>query len=523
MQAKILLICVLFLLQFNAEAKLFQILHTNDTHSFLDSSSHDKDRGGMARLKSLMDFYKDKMKSEGVETLTLDAGDFTEGNIYYMADAGKKSFIVQDNMGYDVVAMGNHDYLMGSQDLEKMLSEIDLSFSFVAANVTINPLYKNIKATVVPFKEITLNGIKFGIFGLTTNEIFYNWRFDGAVITNPIKSGLKYEDILRKRNNDVIIGLTHIGYLEDMKLGLKSKEVDLIIGGHSHTALFKPIYVKNVNDKLVPIVQAGQHTEYLGRIIIDVEKDRPMKIISYELVPVKYEATDSQMNALVEEAGNDLDNLYGKEWLDQEVGYSDLKSDDSHGDKKWAYFITDTMKEKSNADIAIHTPAMNGDDFPVGKVTRKDIINSMPRVFDLTDKYGWSIYTAKIKGIWLKILFEALARFGQPLTFSGITMQYIKTPIGIKIHQVLVNGIPINPFKSYTVAFTEGIIRGAEGVSKYTTAILRSPRKTPFKIWAAMEEKLLKEKGQMHMHALNEENHTWYNPDKKLPVIEVNP
>lgn len=178
------------------------------------------------------------------------------------------------------------------------------------------------------------------------------------------------------------------------------------------------------------------------------------------------------------------------------------------------------MKEKVNADIAIHTPAMNGDDFPIGKVTRKDIINSMPRVFDLEDKFGWSIYTTKIKGVWLQLAFEALSRFGQPLTFSGITMEYVKTPIGIKIRHVLVNGKKINPFKSYTVAFTEGVVRGAQGVSKYTTAILRHPKKTKFRIWETMEEKLLAEKHSMGIHKLSDENRVFYRPEIELPITD---
>ena len=160
------------------------------------------------------------------------------------------------------------------------------------------------------------------------------------------------------------------------------------------------------------------------------------------------------------------------------------------------------------------------DHYPIGKITRKDIINSIPRVFDFQDKYGWSIYTTKIKGVWLQLVFEALARFGQPLTFSGITMEYIKTPVGIKVKKVLVNGQKLNPFKMYTVAFTEGIVRGAAGVSKYTSALLRYPRKTPNKIWNTIEDKLIKEKRVMSARALTDDNRTFYEPDLDLPLTE---
>ena len=96
-----------------AQARLVQILHTNDTHSFMDGGTHQPDSGGSARLKSMIDQFKADADKNGIKNLVLDAGDFLEGNIYYMADRGMKSFEVHNSVGYDVVTLGNHDYLMG--------------------------------------------------------------------------------------------------------------------------------------------------------------------------------------------------------------------------------------------------------------------------------------------------------------------------------------------------------------------------------------------------------------------------
>lgn len=500
-------------------AKLIQILHTNDTHAYLDGTTHDKSKGGAARLKSLMDYYKDKMHAEGIETITLDAGDFTEGNIYYMADRARKSFEVHDQMGYDASALGNHDYLMGTQELDNILNELDFSYSLLAANVNIPTRYRGIKEKLLPYKEMEVSGIKFGIIGLTTDELFYTWRFEAGAITSPGKALLKYEDILKKRKNDFIIAVTHIGYKNDIKIAKKSKYLDLVVGGHSHTAIFNPIIVEGKTKKKIPILQAGKHTEYLGRMIIDVEKNQPLKIVSYELIPSKYEAEDEKMKAIVEDAKSDVNLLYGKDWLETVVGKSDLRSDDPKGARKWAYFITDLLKERTGADVAIHTPQMNGEEFPVGKVTRKAVINSIPRVFDLNDKTGWSMYTTKIRGAWLRMTFEALALFGQPLTFSGIQIKYVQTPIGIKIKEILIDGKKVNPFKLYTVAFTEGIIRGAEGVSPYTLALLKFPKKTDIKIWEAIEEKL--KNIRYSFNSLNESNHQLIMPNQEFPEETV--
>lgn len=504
----------------SANATLIQILHTNDTHSYLDSTAHEGNRGGAARLKSLIDFYKDKMEEEGVKSLVMDAGDFSEGNIYYMADQGRKVFEVHNEMGYDVGALGNHDYLMGTRDLDRILGEMDLKFSLVAANLEMNYDFKNLRAKIKPFKEFEIDGIKIGVLGLTTNEIFYKWRFEGGRITNPYKAAKHYEEILKQRKNDFIIALTHIGVTKDIRLAERTKYIDLIVGGHSHTALFKPSYGINKRKLAVPIVQAGMHTEYLGRLVVDLKIGQPLKIVSYELIPVKYEASDTKMKSLVEEANNDLDNAYGRDWLDEKVGYSDLAATDVEGSRKWAYFITDSMKEKASSDIAIHTPFMNGEDFPTGHVSRRDLFNSIPRVFDLTEKYGWSIYTTKIRGMWLRFVFEALTHFGRPLTFSGITMEYKKMEFGIKVKRILVNGKKINPYKYYSVAFTEGIIRGAAGVSPYTKAILRNPKDTKFKIWSTLEEKMGQSVAGLGLRNISEKNHLLIMPHQNAELEE---
>jgi 2',3'-cyclic-nucleotide 2'-phosphodiesterase (5'-nucleotidase family) len=132
------------LLSSETEAKLVQILHTNDTHSYLDNSTHNTLQGGAARLKTMIDTYKKKMADEGTETLVLDAGDFLEGNLYYMAKNGRKSFEVHNEIGYDAGTLGNHDYLMGSAELDKILGELDLKFSLVVANLEADKKYKNI-------------------------------------------------------------------------------------------------------------------------------------------------------------------------------------------------------------------------------------------------------------------------------------------------------------------------------------------------------------------------------------------
>ena len=497
----------------SADATVLQILHTNDSHSYLDSSTHEKNIGGVARLKSLIDFYKEKMRNEGVETLTLDAGDFTEGNVYFLADAGRKSFMAHNQLGYDAVTLGNHEWLIGDKDLNQILGEIDLKFSFLAANIDFlsnKSDCENIKKVIKPFEELKIAGLNIGVLGLTTNEAIYKWRFKCGKITNPLKSALHYEEILRLRNNDIIVALTHLGVNEDIQLAKKSKEIDLIVGGHSHSILSKPLIIKNINARSIPIVQAGYHTKYLGRMIIEFTKKKKLKILSYELIPVENIKKDYEMNRLVEDTELDLSTLYGVGWLDKIIGFSDLTIDSQDGQNKWGYFIADTIKEKSFAEIGIHSPLMNSESYPIGEISRKNLINSIPRIYNIHDRFGWSIYTTVIKGVWLQLALKSLMNPERPVVFSGISLKYIKGPFGIKIPILLINGKKINPFKDYSVALTEGVVIGAAGMSKYSSAILRFPKKSTYRIWSSLEEKLLKVGNTFSIKNISEENHFYF-------------
>lgn len=498
----------------NAEAVQIQILHTNDTHSYLDNATHNKNVGGSARLKSLIDIYRAQATANGLKTFVVDSGDFLEGNIYYMAGDGKRSFDVHNEIGYDMGILGNHDYQMGSEELNKILGDMDLKFDLLVANLNTEKKYEHIRNKVKPYKEVEVDGVKIAFLGLTTDEILYRWRLTAGAISKPIDVAQEYENKLKNRGNDFIIALTHIGVVRDVKLAEKTKYIDLIVGGHSHTALFEPVYGVNKNDVRVPIVQAGQHTEFLGRLVVDLKKGRPLKVVKYELIPVTLNSSeaDQGIKELVAQADTELDISYGKEWLEEKIGYSDLKPKDEQGARKWSYFIADALKEKTNADIAIHSPDMNGSNYPVGDITRRTVINSIPRVFEMTQKYGWDIYTTRIKGAWLRLTIDALSYVGQPLSFSGLKMEYERGPLGFKIRHVTINGKKINPFKTYTVAFTEGIIRGANGIDPRTVAILRNPKNTGFKIWATLEEKIKATKEPIS--SIVEDGHTTLWPNK---------
>lgn len=478
---------------FQAHAEIVQILHTNDTHSFLDHSTHNPSRGGFVRLKNLINHFRQEMDEKGIKTITVDAGDYLEGNFYFMADQGKHSMQAYNSLGYDFSVVGNHDYQIGIEDLDRLFGEVPPTAANLCANMNVSSYYKNLHKAIVPYKEIKIGDAKVAFLGLTTDELVYRWQFPKDSIQDPIKVGKDYDQMLKDRGNNFIIALTHIGVKEDKKLASKTKYIDLIIGGHSHTTLKRPIMIENKKNRLVPIVQTGAHTEYLGRLIVDITKGKNLKIISYELVPV-YEATnvfDAELEKIIQEADESLEESYGKEWLNEKIGYSELKAEDNDGHKKWAFFISDALKKATNADIAIHSPDMSGDNYPIGDVTRRMVFNSIPRVFSFNDKYGWDIYSVTVRGSWISYFMRLVAFLGDPLAISGVSgnIEYTKNERGL-IKDIRVNGAKIKLHRNYKIVFTEGIIKGAAGITKISFQILKNPQRTGKKVWGSIEDSL---------------------------------
>lgn len=448
-------------------------------------------------MKVLIDKHRQIAAYAGVGTIAMDGGDTMEGNLYYMADKGRKTLEAFNRIGYDVSVLGNHDYLMAADDLEAIVRDVPPSFGLLAANFKMNSNYPNINQHVKPVWETVINGVKVGVVGITLNDMLYKWRLKGAgKIENETDAAKYWAKYLRKRGNQIVIALTHIGVSKDKQLAFNVPELDLIVGGHSHTELHKVVYQKSINGKSIPIVQAGKYGEWLGKIMLDYNKlTKKLKIQSYELMAAYSDEKDPGIEALIGKANEDLYDLYGKEWLEGIVGHSYLRPNTEVDDKKiWHFFINDSMMESTHADFAIHASALSGDNYPVGDVTRRSIYNGTPRTFDFNDKYGYNVYTASVSGVWIKLVATAAMNLNVPLYFSGITFQWKKKANGkYKVWGIKHKGERIKLLKRYNVAFSEAIVRGGYSISKLVGLILHNGKRTDTSMWKAIEEKFARE------------------------------
>ena len=270
--------------------KHITILHTNDTHSQIEpfDPSHHKfaNKGGVARRASLVQ----KVRKENPNTLLLDAGDIFQGTPYFNYFGGEIEFKLMSLLKYDAATMGNHDFDNSIDGFHHQLP--NANFDFVCANYD----FKNtiLNTLVKPYKIFFKDGIKIGVFGLgielhnlVSPELFKETNYlDPIEITKDITRELKENE-----NCDLIICLSHLGYhykntqkVSDLKLAAATKDIDLIIGGHTHTFLPKPTLVKNLDDETVIVNQVGAYGVNLGRIDFYFDKKNNKKISNKTII-----------------------------------------------------------------------------------------------------------------------------------------------------------------------------------------------------------------------------------------------
>lgn len=257
------------------------ILHTNDVHSHIDPFGPDDGRnpnqGGVARRASLID----SIRAENINTLLLDAGDIFQGTPYFNYFGGELEFKLMSMLKYDLATIGNHDFDNGIGGLYAQLP--NAKFDFVSANYD----FKNtvLNTHIKPYKTFNKAGIKIGIFGLgiQLEGLVDPKLYKETVFENPVEIAQDMSRILKTEEQcDLIICLSHLGYnykkfpdrFSDLKLAKATKDIDLIIGGHTHTFLDKPTIVKNVSGNNMLVNQVGCYGLRLGKIDFYFDSDK---------------------------------------------------------------------------------------------------------------------------------------------------------------------------------------------------------------------------------------------------------
>ncbi len=260
------------------------IVHTNDMHSHIEpfdkNDKHFPGQGGLIKLASLIK----KIRQEHEYVLVLDAGDIFQGTPYFNLYKGEVEFKLMSAIGYDASTMGNHDFDNGLTGFNKMLPHAN--FPFICSNYDFSNTI--LKDKTAKFKVIKKGGINIGILGIgiELNGLVPSSLYKETKYLDPYTTANYYAKILKEKHHcKLIICISHLGYKyenktkpSDINLARKTNNIDLIIGGHTHTFLEKATVHKNSMGKQVLINQAGWGALNLGRVDFHFSKKNSQQI-----------------------------------------------------------------------------------------------------------------------------------------------------------------------------------------------------------------------------------------------------
>jgi len=410
--------------------------HVNDVHSHLDefsSSGTDCTRpergcyGGYARIKHVIDTERPKYN----DSLFLNVGDEFQGTLFYTYYGGEKIAETINQLGFDAMTLGNHEFDGGDAELAEFVQNI--TFPIISANVhSENPI---LNKTVKPYHIFQDKGL--ALIGITSEETA---QLSSPDETTTFSSEIEavqnaIDEIKATTNITRIAAITHIGYDKDQKLAQGTTGLQLIMGGHSHTLLGDmedaegkyPTIVKNKDGDEVFIVTARRWGEYLG--YIDVTYDPEGKILAYHGAPIHITNTTEQ-DADLQKQIDDW-RVPFEEFAAEVLGESKVELDQTTCQKQECLlgdFISDAMldyrKQNSDAHFAITNAGGIRATIDEGEITRGEVLTSFP--------FGNAVVELEMSGEEVWIALEGIMTGVSPRNGEEVT-SFLQVSEGIKI------------------------------------------------------------------------------------------
>lgn len=238
------------------DTKEIIILQTSDVHSRIEPINQKGDRnydeGGFVRRATFLDQFRKEHKN----VLLFDCGDISQGTPYYNMFRGEVEVKLMNEMGYDAMTIGNHEF---DFDLDNMALLFKMAkFPVVCSNYNLDATV--LKDLVKPYVILKRFGLKIGVFGLGAKPegLIQANKCVGVVYEDPIEVSNKVAALLKEKGCDLVVCLSHLGIQMDRELVAKTRNIDVIWGGHSHTFMKGPENYQNVDGKEVPVMHTGK-------------------------------------------------------------------------------------------------------------------------------------------------------------------------------------------------------------------------------------------------------------------------
>ena len=275
--SKVFVICILCIIcsACGKQARRVVILHTNDTHSQIEPIPNGKRDGNHAgyarRLGAIM-----QERAMNPELILVDAGDFSQGTPYFNFYHGRVEVDALNRMGYDAITLGNHEFDYGVDTLAAVLQ--NASFAVVCANYNVEG--SALADIVRPYVILHRLGLKIGIFGLGVNPdgLISQKNFAPIQYMDPIPVAQEVATLLKEKHHcDLVVCLSHIGThtttslqeVSDTQLAQATRNIDIIIGGHTHQIVTN-YYIENIDGDSVLLAQMGKSGARIGKIEVEM-------------------------------------------------------------------------------------------------------------------------------------------------------------------------------------------------------------------------------------------------------------
>ncbi|HEL1615079.1 TPA: 5'-nucleotidase C-terminal domain-containing protein [Streptococcus suis] len=276
------------------------ILHTNDMHSYMEN---------FPKKAQLIADIRARNEKEGIPTFVFDSGDLFSGNIFFNMYRGVKEIELMNRIGCQAMTLGNHEFDHG----DELLSRLDdyAQFPIVSSNLS----YQDVEAAdeLVPLEDVLefdMNGKNLYVLGLTTLETQeVASPSDKVLFEDPRQALRRLVDQIMKANPQAhLVVLSHLGYDEDLALAKDFPEVNVILGGHTHTILREPSQVGGVS-----ICQAGQYGRFVGHLSLRCFADGRHEVLAYDLIEVeKLTQEDRAVKAIIDQMKSERDAAFSK-------------------------------------------------------------------------------------------------------------------------------------------------------------------------------------------------------------------
>jgi 5'-nucleotidase / UDP-sugar diphosphatase len=496
---------------FAQPARHLTVLHLNDSHSNLvpggpRNSLGEGTVGGIARAATIIN--RERLGDRPV--LTLHAGDVFMGDpMYNLLYDQPLELSVLAALGLDAMTVGNHEFDLTPFYLEQALNNTlgtPPAFPLLSANLDLTG-WSSLSQYIQPAVIKQYPGMKVGIFGLTTPATNYLSQPHPVVIIGDPANPTPLMNLiagqvgnLRDAGCDIVICLSHMGVALDQAIAANIPGIDVIIGGHDHWPLVQPLVVQNPNGQPVSIVQTAGFNRQIGKLHLKLHKGE-VRVLNYHLIDLDSSVPeDATIKAMVDGAATLLEG-YVPGLFSQPVALcTGTLSEEAFGIDQPGYhdthvgnLVADAYMAATGADIGVQAGGSTAQKLFAGPVLPVDIFRMIGYGFNTTNGLGYYVMTIDIDGIELWTALESvLADLSNDEMLmqvsSSMSYAYDPTkPVGNRLQYVLINGNPIDPYATYTVACNEivPLFLGMMGVT------VTNPQYTPYTEFEVMTDYII--------------------------------